>query len=61
MNRVLTVSFDNSSNDDIPTIVIATKNIGIFGNDMEVVNIITGERATQLYDELSKPKKVCVR
>jgi len=61
MNRVLTVSFDNSSNEDIPTMVVAIKSIGIFGNDMEVINTITGKRATELYNELSRPKKVCVK
>lgn len=60
MERVLTVTLDRSTNEDIPTMVIATKGLGFFG-EMEVINTITGERAIELYNELSRPKKVCVK
>lgn len=61
MSRALTISFDSSSNDDIPTMVIATESFGLYGNRMEVLNIITGDRARELYNELSRPKKVCIK
>lgn len=61
MNRVLTISFDNSSNEDIPTMVISVNSYGLFGSQIEVVNTITGDRATELYNELARPKKVCVK
>ena len=54
MNRVLTVSFDNSSNEDIPTMVIAIESFGLYGTKMQVINTITGDRATELYNELSR-------
>lgn len=60
MNKVLTISFDNSSNEDIPTMVITAESLSFFGKT-EVVNTITGERATELYNELSRPKRVCIK
>ena len=61
MNKVLTVSFDNSSNEDIPTMIVSVESFGIFGNRTEVINTITGDRATELYNELARPKKACVK
>ena len=57
MNRVLTVTFDKSSNGDMPVMIIAAESFGILGNRVEVLNTITGERAVELYNELAKPKK----
>ena len=61
MSRTLTVSFDNSSNEDIPTMVVTTEAFGLYGNKMAVLNTITGERATELYNELSRPKRILIK
>lgn len=57
MSRTLTVSFDKSSNGDIPVMVVANESFGIYGNRIEVINTITGDRAVELYKELARSTK----
>ena len=61
MNRKITVTFDKSSNGDVPVMVVAAESFGIMGGGMDVINTIVGERAEELYNELTRPKKVCVK
>ena len=53
MSRTLTVSFDKSSNGEIPVMVVANESFGFYGNRIEVINTITGDRAVELYKELA--------
>lgn len=57
MSRTLTVSFDKSSNGEIPVMVVANESFGFYGNRIEVINTITGDRAVELYNELTRSTK----
>jgi hypothetical protein len=55
MSRKLTVTLDTSSNGDVPVMVVATESFGFFnGNNMDVINTVVGDRALELYNELTK-------
>lgn len=51
------VTFDKS-NEDIPTLVISRENYFSIGGPMvDIVNIITGDEATRIWDSLTKKDK----
>lgn len=50
MSRTLTITYDKS-NEDIPTLCVAESNF--FSVSISVIKIFTGERAENLYKELT--------
>lgn len=56
MNKI-TVTFDKSS-EDIPTLVIAKETGYIFGGSMDIINVITGDEAVEIWNRLNKVTKV---
>lgn len=51
LNNKFYITFDKSQ-EDIPTLVIFTESWSLTGNGYKVQNIITGERAVQMWEEL---------
>lgn len=54
MNKLI-VTYDKSQ-EDIPTLVIAEEGWGFLSPSMSVINVITGEKATQMWDMLKGQK-----
>lgn len=52
MNKVI-VTFDRS-NEDIPTLIIARENIGFLTPGIDVIKIVTGRQAVDLWDRLTE-------
>lgn len=52
MNKVI-VTYDRS-NEDIPTLIIARDTVGIFSPGIDVVKILTGKQAVDLWDKLTE-------
>jgi len=50
------VTFDKS-NEDIPCLCVARKTWLSIGESVEIVNIITGDRAVELWHELTEKAK----
>ena len=56
MTNKIYITFDKS-NEDIPTLVVFTEGWSLTGSNMTVQNIITGDRAVELWDRLTKKEK----
>lgn len=52
MNKVI-VTYDKS-NEDIPTLIIARDNIGFLSPGIDVIKILTGRQAVDLWDRLTE-------
>jgi len=52
MNKVI-VTYDRS-NEDIPTLIIARGNIGFLNPGIDVIKIVTGRQAVDLWDRLTE-------
>lgn len=52
------ITFDNSQ-DDTPVLVVGKENSGYFLSSptIDITNVITGNRAVELWDELTKNEK----
>ena len=50
------VTFDKS-NEGIPCLCISRKSWAVLGESVEIVNIITGDRAVELWHELTEKAK----
>ena len=55
MSKTITVSFDKTE-EDIPCLCVARQVFSLYGNEMRIDKVITGERAEKLWDELTKSK-----
>lgn len=55
MSKTITVSFDKTE-EDIPCLCVARQVFSLYGNEMYIDKVITGERAEKLWDELTKSK-----
>ena len=55
MSRAITVTFDKTE-EDIPCLCVARQVFSLYGNEMYIDKVITGERAERLWDELTKSK-----
>ena len=55
MSRAITVTFDKTE-EDIPCLCVARQCFSLYGNEMYIDKVITGERAEKLWDELTKSK-----
>lgn len=55
MSRAITVTFDKTE-EDIPCLCVARQVYSLYGNEMYIDKVITGERAEKLWDELTKSK-----
>lgn len=51
MNKYI-VTFDKS-NEDVPTLVVGRESFFALTQGMDIINIITGEKAIKLFNELS--------
>ena len=47
-----TITFD-SSNEDVPCLIVARKNMSFLGDSFEIVKTITGDEAERLWNELT--------
>jgi hypothetical protein len=47
------ISYDKS-NEDIPVLTVSTKEWFSFGEGIRIVNVITGNRAVAIWEELTK-------
>lgn len=56
MNKLI-VTFDKSQ-EDIPTLVVAEEGFAYLSPSIVVKNVITGDRAVQIWNELKGMKKV---
>ena len=56
MNKII-VTFDKSQ-EDIPTLVVAEEGWSYLSPSIVVKNVITGDRAVQIWEELKGMKKV---
>ena len=56
MNKII-VTF-NKSQEDIPTLVVAEEGWSYLSPSIVVKNVITGDRAVQIWEELKGMKKV---
>lgn len=56
MTGKLIVTFDKSQ-EDIPTLVVAKEGWNILSPSMEVINMITGEKAENIWSELTRENK----
>lgn len=56
MNKII-VTFDKSQ-EDIPTLVVAEEGWNYLSPSIVVKNVITGDRALQIWEELKGMKKV---
>ena len=56
MNKII-VTFDKSQ-EDIPTLVVAEEGWNYLSTSIVVKNVITGDRALQIWEELKGMKKV---
>lgn len=56
----ITVTFDKSS-EDIPTLMIARDRGYLFGDSMDIINVITGDEAVELWNKLNKITKFEVK
>lgn len=56
MNKVI-VTFDKS-NEDVPTLIIARDTVGFLNPGIDVVRIVTGKLAVDLWDRLTKKEDV---
>lgn len=56
MNKII-VTFDKSQ-EDIPTLVVAEEGWSYLNPSIVVKNVITGDRAVQIWEELKGMKKV---
>lgn len=56
MNKVI-VTFDKS-NEDVPTLIIARDTVGFLNPGMDVVKIVTGKLAVDLWNRLTKKEDV---
>ena len=56
MNKII-VTFDKSQ-EDIPTLVVAEEGWSYLSPSIVVKNVITGDRAVQIWKELKGMKKV---
>ena len=56
MNKII-VTFDKSQ-EDIPTLVVAEEGWNYLSPSIVVKNVITGDRAVQIWEELKGMKKV---
>lgn len=52
----LKVSYDKSQ-DDTPVLILSRDTSGLFGSSAQVVNVITGDEATDLWNKLRGEKK----
>ena len=55
MSRAITVTFDKTE-EDIPCLCVARQVFSLYGNEMYIDKVITGEKAERLWDELTKSK-----
>lgn len=55
MSKTITVTFDKTE-EDIPCLCVASQVLSLYGNEMYIDKVITGERAEKLWDELTKSK-----
>ena len=51
MNKYI-VTFDKS-NEDIPTLIVSRESYFVLSPSMDIVSIITGDKAIRLFNELS--------
>lgn len=59
MNKI-TVTFDKSS-EDIPTLVVI-KDMGLmFSDSINIINVITGDEAVEIWNKLNKASKVEIK
>lgn len=56
----ITVTFDKSS-EDIPTLMIARDTGYLFGGAIDIINVITGDEAVEIWNRLNKVTKVEVK
>ena len=54
MNKVI-VTYD-ISNEDIPTLIIARDSIGFLSPGIDVIKVLTGKQAVDLWDRLTEKK-----
>lgn len=52
MSRKIIVTFDKSTNEDAPVLVVAQENLGMLRSGMDVINTITGDEAVEIYNKL---------
>ena len=50
MNKTITVSFDKTE-EDIPCLCVARQVFSLYGNEMYIDKVITGERAEKLWEK----------
>lgn len=56
----ITVTFDKSS-EDIPTLIVI-KDMGLmFSDSINIINVITGDEAVEIWNKLNKVTKVEVK
>lgn len=55
MSKAITVTFDKTE-EDIPCLCVARQVFSLYGNEMYIDKVITGEKAERLWDELTKSK-----
>ena len=51
LNNKFYITFEKSQ-EDIPTLIIFTESWSLTGNNYKIQNVITGERAVQMWEEL---------
>lgn len=52
------ISFDRSSNGDIPVLTVATAGYSWIGqSSLNVINVITGQEAIDIFNKLTKKEK----
>ena len=56
----ITVTFDKSS-EDIPTLIVSKDTGYLFESSMQVINVITGDEAVEIWNRLNKVTKVEVK
>ncbi len=56
----LTVTFDKSS-EDIPTLIVVRDTGYMFGDSVNIINVITGDEAVEIWNKLNKVTKVEVK